>query len=108
MILWAFGGPNGDAVKYPLALLGMNFHELSTKPEFKVAIKNYVLNLMSSQSDEELLNSLGKFIEKEYKDLFGKPAGSLMVGSPSNRLSPLLDTGELRDKVNYKIKNKGA
>ena len=102
MALWAVGGPNQDAVKNPLAVLGANFRKLTEHPQFKRAIKSWMPTLDSKTSQSQMVDQLGEFILDQYKQIFGEPS-SLMVGSPTNKASPLLDTGELRDKANFKV-----
>jgi len=106
MALWAFGGPNQDSIKNPRAILSIKMQELSTKPEFKSAMRRWLSQ--ANPSDSQFMNNLGSFILEQYKELFGVTFPSLMQGSPSNRNSPLLDTGELKNKASYKIKQSGG
>jgi hypothetical protein len=101
MQLWAFGGPNQDSVKNPKAILGIRMKELSSSLEFRKSMMKWSSG--RNPADLTFMSDLGSFILNEYKILFGEVHPSLMQGSPTNPNSPLLDSGKLRDKANYKI-----
>lgn len=91
--------PRGDQPVQPRPVLNFlrAFLNLSD-PKYNRAIRNWFKRPPSSASHGKLLADIGALISEEEKAIFGNSALLTVTDNPT----PLVDTGDLRDKVAYK------
>lgn len=99
-----------DWPRRPVLDILVHEHRNLNDPEIRRILAKYSSKEPTPQNNEMLLEELGEFLRDEEKSIFG--SSKLASNAPSTqeikgRNDPLVDTGDLRDRVAYRTsKNK--
>lgn len=96
------GDPNNGSPVIPRKLLDIlwaRHRNLEKNPQIKAAFTRWRKRPLSEESNKKLLDEIGRVIAKLEKAMFGDP---LALPTNGSNLSPLVDTGDLRDHTAYK------
>lgn len=71
-------------------------------PKFKQVLRKWGSRPITPQSNEEFLSDIGHILAVKEKEMFGKSPPLIANAESKGRNTPLVDTGDLRDKVSHR------